>query len=616
MDELAWVARTVAGARLCSEGQKVLGGRLYFHRDLAGWDGASPFTVTKTLLRRLHREGATIVAVLASGIVIRCLAEVLHDKRREPAVLIIDEGGQFVIPILGGHHGVDWGEHWGGNALANEVARVLGATAVISTASEARFGLALDCPPRGWTLLNPQNLAGFTTTLLNGAPLRLRGLSRDTEWLSHIPNLKDRKGAKSVLTIYADSWSQLLKKERLTAGETTLVYGVGELALGLGAAKDCPDDEMDNLVKTSLESTGIPASAIKIFATWQGKLDEPAIRKMSNKQTLYTFSSAALRRQTSKVSQRSEVVATITGAPAVAEAAALAALGEQSELLLTKQKSKAATCAIACAPCAPPIEAAIPPLPSPKGNHHGILAVLGLGPGMAEWCTHETLTLLAESEDWIGYHGYLKRLLPRAGERRLHGFELGEERERAELALELASSGGSVALISSGDPGIYAMASPLFEMLDKRKGRKKPQIVVSPGLSALQAVSARLGAPIGHDFCAISLSDLLTPASVIRKRLRAAVRSDFVIALYNPAAKKRRKLLDEAIDIARAHHSDDTPAVIARAVGHTDEKIIRTTLGKFDSGKVDMRCLVLIGNSQTKRTGRWLYTPRGYDTKS
>ncbi|MDA8010363.1 MAG: precorrin-3B C(17)-methyltransferase, partial [Alphaproteobacteria bacterium] len=330
--------------------------------------------------------------------------------------------------------------------------------------------------------------------------------------------------------------------------------------------------------------------------------------------TFYTFSSAVLEQQTAKISSGSAIVKQITGSPSVAEAAALAALGSESRLLLPKQKSKAATCAVAVAS---PVIAATPPLPAPKNKNfnNGLLAVIGLGPGAPEWCNYETLTLLAETTHWIGYHGYLTRLLPRAGTRRLHGFALGEEQERAALAIRLARHGHKAALISSGDPGIYAMASPLFELLDEDKTADMPHIVVAPGISAVQATAARLGAPLGHDFCAISLSDLLTPPETIRKRLRAAAEADFVIALYNPASEERRSLLKEAIQIIGDHRSADTRAVVARAVGHHNEKITNTTLGCIRADEVDMRCLVLIGNAETRQVGRWLYTPRGYGGK-
>ncbi|MDA8000353.1 MAG: precorrin-3B C(17)-methyltransferase, partial [Alphaproteobacteria bacterium] len=333
-----------------------------------------------------------------------------------------------------------------------------------------------------------------------------------------------------------------------------------------------------------------------------------------NKKTFYTFSSASLEQQTAKISSGSAVVKQITGSPSVAEAAALAALGNESRLLLPKRKSKAATCAVAVAS---PLVSATPPLPASQNKNfdNGLLAVIGLGPGAPEWCNYETLTLLAETEHWIGYHGYLTRLLPRAGTRRLHGFALGEEQERAALAIRLARHGHKAALISSGDPGIYAMASPLFEMLDEDKTADMPHIVVAPGISAVQATAARLGAPLGHDFCAISLSDLLTPPETIRKRLRAAAEADFVIALYNPASEERRSLLREAIQIIGDHRSADTRAVVARAVGHHNEKITNTTLGCIRADEVDMRCLVLIGNAGTRQVGRWLYTPRGYGAK-
>jgi cobalt-precorrin 5A hydrolase/precorrin-3B C17-methyltransferase len=184
---------------------------------------------------------------------------------------------------------------------------------------------------------------------------------------------------------------------------------------------------------------------------------------------------------------------------------------------------------------------------------------------------------------------------------------------RARQAIELAAAGRSVALISSGDIGIYAMAGPVFEVLRERGWRGEvPEVAVLPGISAVQATAARLGAPISHDFCAISLSDLLTPWEVIERRLEAAARADFVLALYNPRSRERDWQLTRAVEILGAYRPPTTPVAIARNISRPDESIALTTLAEFDPAVVDMFTLVLVGNSQSFVVGGRMATPRGY----
>ena len=241
--------------------------------------------------------------------------------------------------------------------------------------------------------------------------------------------------------------------------------------------------------------------------------------------------------------------------------------------------------------------------------------------GGEAWLTGEALRHLAACEAWVGYTCYLERLVtlfPQAARKRgLYGSSLGEERERAELTLKLAEGGKRVvALVSSGDPGVYAMASPLFEALEASGSAVSVSVVA--GISAIQAVAARVGAPIGHDFCCISLSDLLTSREDILRRVEAAAGADFVIAFYNPASRTRRDLLDQALSLIEQARGGAMEVVLAQAVGHKDEKITHTTLAELNPDLVDMRSLVLIGSSTTRRIrsagAEYLYTPRGYGT--
>lgn len=252
-----------------------------------------------------------------------------------------------------------------------------------------------------------------------------------------------------------------------------------------------------------------------------------------------------------------------------------------------------------------------------RENGRGSLAVVGLGPAGAQWLTPEASATLAAADELVGYGPYLDRVPHRAGQRR-HASDNRVELDRARHALELAAAGAAVAVVSSGDPGIFAMATAVLEAVEAGNGQfAGVDVRVVPGLSAMQAAAARAGAPLGHDFAVISLSDQLKPWGVIERRLEAAGAADLALALYNPASRTRREQLERAREVLLRHRSPDCPAVVARDVGGPAEDVTISTLGGFQAERVDMRTLLVIGSSTTRviRTpgGRTqVYTPRSY----
>lgn len=248
----------------------------------------------------------------------------------------------------------------------------------------------------------------------------------------------------------------------------------------------------------------------------------------------------------------------------------------------------------------------------------GRLAVVGLGPGAPDWLTPEASAVLAAASDLVGYGPYLDRIALRPHQSR-HASDNRVELDRARLALTLAADGRAVAVVSGGDPGIFAMAAAIFEAVEAGPAAWRClDIQVVPGISAIQAAAARLGAPIGHDFCAISLSDNLKPWDVVARRLRAAAEGDFVIALYNPASRARPTRLGEAFALLRALKTAATPVAFARAVGRGAETVELTTLAEAAPERADMATIVIIGSSATRLVPRegtkrpWMYTPRHY----
>ncbi len=545
-------------------------------------------------VRDLFAAGHPVIGVCAAGILIRAVAPLLADKRSEPPVIAVSDDGAHVIPLLGGHRGA--------NRLARQIARALGTQAALTTAGEIALGVALDEPPPGWRLANPEAAQAAMAALISGAGARVEGeAAAEAGWLAALPR---GEGIRIACTM-------------AEPGGANLHFAPQRVALGVGAARDCPPAELAALVTATLAAAGVAPAAIHSVSTIDLKADEPAILALARDLgvPLRLFSAAALEAETPRLANPSDIVFAEVGAHGVAEAAALAQTGPAGVLSYPKRKSANATCALALAPA---------PLTDLRGRPRGRLSVVGIGPGQAAWRTPEVSRLIAEAEELVGYGLYIDLLGPLAAGKPRADFPLGGEEDRCRHALERAGEGCNVALVCSGDAGIYAMAALVFELLDRRKkgvsaAASRVEVVCSPGISALQAAAARAGAPLGHDFCAISLSDLLTPRADILNRLRAAAAGDFVIALYNPVSARRRTLLAEARDILLTRRPPDTPVLLATQLGRPGERLVYRRLDALDPDEADMLTIVIVGSSQTRLVPRGegprMYTPRGYAAK-
>jgi precorrin-3B C17-methyltransferase len=240
----------------------------------------------------------------------------------------------------------------------------------------------------------------------------------------------------------------------------------------------------------------------------------------------------------------------------------------------------------------------------------GTLTIAGLGPGSETLVTPEVTAALADATDIFGYAPYVARIRPRVG-LKLHPSDNRMELQRAREALQLAAEGRSVVVVSSGDPGVFAMASAVFEALEDAPQWQALPIRVLPGVTAMLAAAARAGAPLGHDFCAINLSDNLKPWPSIEKRLRLAAEADFAIALYNPRSVSRPDGFGRALDILREAGCGDRLVIFARAITTSDERIETVLLKDATPEMADMRTLVIVCNSATRRVGPFVYAPRG-----
>ena len=552
------------------------------------------FEATVEHLRRLFDDGTAIVGVCAAGILIRALAPLLKDKQSEPPVVAVAVDGSAAVPLLGGHHGA--------NDLARAVAEIMGGTAAITTAGDIALGLAVDAPPPGWCLTNPEAAKPVMAALLAGDPVSLAAEAGDPVWLTDSGAVFSDGAPLSVrLTATAASGSA-----------SELVIHPAVLALGVGCERGVAPSELMALVNDTLAAHDLAPAAVACVVSLDLKADEPAVLNLGEELGVATrfFDAAALEGETPRLAKPSETVFAAVGCHGVAEAAALAAAGPEARLVVTKTRSGRATCAVAQSSAV--IDA------KTVGRGRGHLAVVGIGPGAEGWRSPEASRLVTGASDLVGYGLYLDLLGSLAGGKTRHDFPLGDEEARVRAALDLAAEGRHVALVSSGDAGIYAMASLVFELLDRggNDAWRRVEITVTPGISALQAAAARAGAPLGHDFCAISLSDLLTPWATIERRLEAAATGDFVVALYNPVSKRRREALPKARDILLGHRPDDTPVVLARNLGRDGEAVRTVNLAALDVDDVDMLTVVIVGSSRTRRVGDWVYTPRGYDAKS
>ena len=269
-----------------------------------------------------------------------------------------------------------------------------------------------------------------------------------------------------------------------------------------------------------------------------------------------------------------------------------------------------------------------PAVNSPAGNSPAInsgnaaagsLTLVGLGPGDTQHTTGAALAALAQCDLVVGYRGYLRPLGGLLDGREIVAMELGQELERAAAAVDAAYAGRRVAVVSSGDAGIYGMAAPVFRVLTQRNwDGRQPAVDTAPGVSAMQSAAALLGAPLMQDFCAISLSDLLTPWTQIRRRLDAAAHGDFVVCLYNPRSRRRQRQLLEAREALLAHRAPQTPVGIVGDALRPGQRAILTDLAGLEAqaAAVDMLTIVIIGNSTTYIHNGKMITPRGYEEKA
>ncbi|OIJ66127.1 precorrin-3B C(17)-methyltransferase [Streptomyces mangrovisoli] len=517
-------------------------------------------------VRAAFAECDQLVCFLATGAVVRLLAPLVGDKRTDPGVVCVDEGGRFAVSLLGGHGG-------GANTLAREVGSVLGAEPVVTTATDAAGLPGLD------TLGLPVEgaVAAVSRALLDGEPVVL---AAEVAWpLPPLPT-----AAEGPYTIRVTD-------RAVAAGEREVLLRPPTLVVGVGASKGAPVEEVVELIGSALAGAGLSAASVAELATVDAKAEEPGLVAAAERLGVPLVTYPAGELAAVEVPNPSDAPLAAVGTPSVAEAAALARGGE---LLVPKRKSAAAPAMATCAVVRRP--------------GRGRLAVVGLGPGARDLLTPRAEAELRRASVLVGLDQYVDQIrdLLRPGTRVLES-GLGAEEERARTAVAEARAGHAVALIGSGDAGVYAMASPaLAEASDDI------DVVGVPGVTAALAAGAILGAPLGHDHVSISLSDLHTPWEVIERRVRAAAESDLVVTFYNPRSRGRDWQLPKALAILAEHREPATPVGVVRNASRPDESSRVTTLAGLDPASVDMMTVVTVGNTATRQVAGRMVTPRGY----
>lgn len=570
-----------------------------------------PGPTVKEAATRAFAECDALVCFLATGATVRLLGPLLEEKATDPGVVCVDEAQRHAVALIGGHAG-------GANTLAEEVAEVLpGCRPVITTATDAAGVPGLDA--LGWPAEGA--IPAVTRALLDGTPVALRA---DARWpLPPLPpnvtqtaagwDEAEDTGGDGTCGGAATLW---ITDRTVPPGPAQAVLRPPSLTVGVGASSAVSADEVLDAVEEALGEAELSPRSVALLATVEAKAREPGLLEAAERLgvPLRTYPAQTLAEV--PVPHPSQAPRSAVGTPSVAEAAALLAAGgpggepagtgsdpgTRAPLLVPKTRST-------------PREATAAPMATvavARRRPRGRLAVVGLGPGARDLLTPRARAELQRASVLVGLDQYVDQIrdLLRPGTR-VRESGLGAEEERARAAVAQAREGRAVALIGSGDAGVYAMASPALA-----EASADIDVVGVPGVTAALAASAVLGAPLGHDHASISLSDLHTPWEVIERRVRAAAAADLVVTFYNPRSRARDWQLTQALGLLAEHRGPDTPVGVVRAASRPDEHVRLTTLAELDPAGVDMMTVVTVGNTATRSLAGRMVTPRGYRWQS
>ncbi|MFL0659544.1 precorrin-3B C(17)-methyltransferase [Cylindrospermopsis raciborskii UAM/DH-MRr] len=532
------------------------------------------FTDFGHTLGQLFVTGTPIIGICAAGILIRTLAPLITNKNQEPPLLAVAEDGSAVVPLLGGLTGV--------NELARQIGAGLNIKPAITTTGDLRFRTALLSPPRGYYLVNPDNGKKFIADLLAGAKVKLQGIA---PWLSGSNLPIDDRGELTI---------QVTEKN-LIPPSNCLVYHPQTVAVVLSALHS----QTLNHIHELLAKSEISPHALAVIIAPLTLANNSILQDISE-----TFSLPVRFLNTNQIRE-------LTDKGCSFHEAVVGASMIINNAYHTYFHS----------PFSPITLSIAHEIISPEtiGQPRGKLAIIGTGPGGIQWMSPQVQEILHNATDLVGYKTYINLIGSLADGKNIHESDNREEESRAKKALDLAAQGRYVAVVSSGDPGIYAMATAVFDVLSQydQPEWQTIDIQVAPGISAMQATAAAVGAPLGHDFCVISLSDILKPWEIIARRITNAAQGDFVIAFYNPISQTRTWQLTAARDILLKYRKPHTPVILGRNIGRPGEILKVISLQDLEPTDADMRTLIIVGSSHTKKIESplekiWVYTSRRY----
>ncbi len=548
----------------------------------------------KEILLKKWQEIDLIIFIGSIAASIRIINSFLTSKDQDPGVIVIDNKCSKIVPLIGLHQSNT-------QNIACQIANLFGGEIIETNNSNNQSFLNLDAFGNQWGWQRFGNIKDWSKLVIkqaNNEKIFCKQSSGNSLWKNSesgeiINQINEKEIVKPDSTFHVSIF-----ENHETSWHPPVLW------IGIGCERNTSKDLIANSLNNFFESRNLSQKSIAGFATIDIKNNEKGILELVKEKNLPLkfFSKEDLSKMI--VPNPSNVVQNEIGAPSVAEASCLIAAGEESKLLeekrIFKNESGAVTIAVA----------------ESKNQYnptHGEIHIIGSGPGDISFLTNNARKALSRCTVWIGYKMYLDLIKPiKRNDQVLIESKLTEEKERCSKAIKLAEEGIKVALISSGESGFYGMAGLLLELLQKIKKEFRPYFEVHPGISSVQLAAAISGAPLMNDFCSVSLSDKLTPWSLIEKRIEGALLGDFVIALFNPQSIERNWQLKSIIDICLKSRHSDTPVLIARQVGRDNQTKKFFTLNTIPFKEIDMLSIIIIGNSQTTLVDEIFLTPRGY----
>lgn len=542
------------------------------------------------LVKEAFSSADALIFWCAAGIAVRCIAPCLTHKSQDPAVLVLDERGKHCISLLSGHMG-------GANALAGTVSALCGAEPVITTGTDTEHRFSVDEFARcnGLVVTDWEKAKRISAKVLAGETLTI-GSGMKKEQYCPVEGLEEQNWKEGEFLSNADVW---ITPRRITAPDQVLQLIPRNLTVGIGCRKGTELSALHAALDRFMEQTGLDCRGICRITSIDRKKEEQGLVDLASDLGVpfVTYTSEELLQAPGEYPS-SEFVREITGVDNVCQRSAMLGAGDGAAVIAEKTVVDGITMAAAAGDL------------KKSGNARGIVYAVGIGPGEPEQMTPQAEAALRRADLIVGYKTYVDQIRPVFPDKEYKVSGMRQELLRIREALEEARKGKTVAVISSGDASVYGMGGLLWELSEQYDD---VDVECVAGITAALSGGAVLGAPLGHDFTCVSLSDLLTPWDLIRKRLELAAEGDFVIALYNPSSRTRQHRYEEACRILLEHRPGNTVCGWCRNIGRQGEEWKVCTLKELQQQPVDMLTTVFIGNSRTRVIRGRMVTPRGYE---